>query len=209
MRKYQFLTFQTGVNWRKVNPKLLQRLNRLGADKNVIITVVSGYRTYAEQAVLYQRYLAGGNIAAKPGQSNHEKGLAVDAYVNGTSIGKVYSSRTMSKYGLSNPVSGDYPHTELLGGGSPTSPTGPSQAPGDQNSAVPGPTPTNQPAQQPVLATPPVTPPQIVPPQIGYPGDSVPTDYQKLTPADTWQTLADMPFSSPETQMWARRLKGV
>jgi len=40
--------------------------------------VNSGFRTYAEQAVLYQRYLNGGNLAAPPGQSNHESGRAVD-----------------------------------------------------------------------------------------------------------------------------------
>lgn len=45
-------------------------------------TVNSGLRSLAEQKVLYARYKAGGNIAAKPGQSNHEKtqypGGAVD-----------------------------------------------------------------------------------------------------------------------------------
>jgi hypothetical protein len=34
--------------------------------------ITSGIRTYAEQKVLYERYLNGGNIAAPPGQSNHE-----------------------------------------------------------------------------------------------------------------------------------------
>jgi hypothetical protein len=37
-----------------------------------------GYRSTAEQAVLYQRYLAGGPRASPPGHSLHEKGLAVD-----------------------------------------------------------------------------------------------------------------------------------
>jgi hypothetical protein len=41
-------------------------------------TVNSGFRTFAEQQVLYARYLAGGNLAAPPGQSNHESGRAVD-----------------------------------------------------------------------------------------------------------------------------------
>lgn len=41
-------------------------------------SVTSGFRSRAEQAVLYARYLAGGNIAAKPGSSNHERGLAID-----------------------------------------------------------------------------------------------------------------------------------
>lgn len=40
--------------------------------------VNSGFRTYAEQVVLYNRYLHGGNLAAKPGQSLHESGNAVD-----------------------------------------------------------------------------------------------------------------------------------
>jgi hypothetical protein len=41
-------------------------------------SVTSGFRTFAEQQVLYARYLAGGNLAAKPGTSMHERGLAVD-----------------------------------------------------------------------------------------------------------------------------------
>ncbi len=45
-------------------------------------SVTSGYRSYAEQAVLYARYLAGGPLAAAPGTSEHEStrypGGAVD-----------------------------------------------------------------------------------------------------------------------------------
>ena len=40
--------------------------------------VTSGFRTYDEQARLYQRYLHGGPLAAKPGTSSHEFGQAVD-----------------------------------------------------------------------------------------------------------------------------------
>ena len=40
--------------------------------------VSSGYRTYAEQVVLYNRYKNGGNLAARPGQSLHESGNALD-----------------------------------------------------------------------------------------------------------------------------------
>jgi hypothetical protein len=39
----------------------------------------SSYRTYAQQQELYRAYLSGmGNLAAKPGTSNHGWGLAVD-----------------------------------------------------------------------------------------------------------------------------------
>jgi phage-related protein len=40
--------------------------------------VTSGFRSYAEQARLYARYLAGGPLAARPGTSSHEKGEAID-----------------------------------------------------------------------------------------------------------------------------------
>jgi hypothetical protein len=40
---------------------------------------MSSYRSYAQQQVLWARYQAGtGNLAAKPGASNHGWGLAVD-----------------------------------------------------------------------------------------------------------------------------------
>lgn len=41
-------------------------------------SITSGFRTYAQQAALYQRYLNGGPLAAKPGTSSHERGQAVD-----------------------------------------------------------------------------------------------------------------------------------
>jgi LAS superfamily LD-carboxypeptidase LdcB len=44
--------------------------------------VNSGYRTYAEQAALYQAYRSGtGNLAAAPGHSTHGLGLSADIQV--------------------------------------------------------------------------------------------------------------------------------
>ncbi len=43
------------------------------------VTISSGYRTHEEQQTLYNNYIAGkGNLAAKPGSSRHEHGMAVD-----------------------------------------------------------------------------------------------------------------------------------
>lgn len=39
---------------------------------------MSSYRTIEQQRLLFARYLAGGNLAAVPGSSNHGWGLAVD-----------------------------------------------------------------------------------------------------------------------------------
>ncbi|WNG54487.1 D-alanyl-D-alanine carboxypeptidase [Archangium gephyra] len=44
--------------------------------------VTSGYRTRREQRLLYERYRKGlGPKAARPGRSNHQRGLAVDVVV--------------------------------------------------------------------------------------------------------------------------------
>ncbi len=46
---------------------------------NPQLRLVSGYRSNQEQAVLYDRYQRGqGPLAAKPGQSKHNQGLAID-----------------------------------------------------------------------------------------------------------------------------------
>lgn len=43
------------------------------------LTLSSGFRTMEEQERLYAAYLAGtGNLAAKPGYSNHQNGTAID-----------------------------------------------------------------------------------------------------------------------------------
>lgn len=44
----------------------------------ITLRVNSAFRSMAEQTRLYALYLAGGNLAAKPGYSNHQSGIAVD-----------------------------------------------------------------------------------------------------------------------------------
>jgi D-alanyl-D-alanine carboxypeptidase len=49
------------------------------AADGVHLRITSGYRSYAQQVRLYKLYKAGkGNLAARPGTSNHEKGNAID-----------------------------------------------------------------------------------------------------------------------------------
>lgn len=129
-KRYAYLSFSSGVNWKRVNKKLLSNLNRLGASLGQVITVTSGYRDYAKQKALYQRYVNSGYdrryIAAKPGRSMHERGLAVDAYVGGTALSEAVSARRLSHFGLSAPVPGDANHIQLSGsaGGGSSGPPG-------------------------------------------------------------------------------------
>ena len=65
----------------------------------------SGFRTWAEQVRLYALYLAGrGNLAAKPGFSNHQSGLAVDIQVDNSFTSPVYRwlEANAARYGFVN-----------------------------------------------------------------------------------------------------------
>ena len=76
----------------------------------ISLGVVSGFRTMAQQRSLYAAYRAGrGNLAARPGYSNHQGGTAADLTVPGG-----YGSRTYRwlqaharAYGFVNDVRGE------------------------------------------------------------------------------------------------------
>lgn len=61
--------------------------NRMKADAaraGINLSVVSGFRTMDQQRYLYNLYLQGrGNLAARPGYSNHQGGLSADISVPG------------------------------------------------------------------------------------------------------------------------------
>ena len=86
------------------------------ASAGVRISVVSGFRTMDQQRSLYNLYLAGrGNLAARPGYSNHQSGLALD--LNTSSAG-VYNwmSRNASRYGFRRTVPSEAWHWERPAG---------------------------------------------------------------------------------------------
>jgi lysozyme family protein/peptidoglycan hydrolase-like protein with peptidoglycan-binding domain len=51
------------------------------ANQGIIIKVTSGTRSFAEQDELFKKHLAGGPLAAPPGKSNHNFGLAFDVTI--------------------------------------------------------------------------------------------------------------------------------
>lgn len=79
------------------------------------ISATSGYRDTAKQAESYQEYLEGKNPypVAKPGSSNHERGLAID--VDGD---LACAHANAARFGLHFPFGNDPIHMELAGQGS-------------------------------------------------------------------------------------------
>lgn len=97
-----------------VAPQLVARLDALALAIDRDIEVVSGWRRHAEQVDLYQRFLAGtGNLAAVPGTSRHESGLAADVYVGGVALANVEgASAAAAALGMHFPVPGEPWHLE-------------------------------------------------------------------------------------------------
>jgi peptidoglycan hydrolase-like protein with peptidoglycan-binding domain len=61
------------------------RMHAAARRAGINITVNSGFRSMEQQRALYQAYQNGtGNLAARPGYSNHQGGIAVDMNVGGT-----------------------------------------------------------------------------------------------------------------------------
>ena len=96
----------------KGDANLLQALQRADADMRAQglrgLQITSDFRTREQQEAAYNRYLSGkGGIAAKPGRSRHERGLAVDI------ANWQEAQRFLRKYGLSNPIPKDEVHFQF------------------------------------------------------------------------------------------------
>lgn len=118
------------VRWDGVDTQFRRRFDAacaaIRAELGVTVGVVSAFRTRAEQQVLYDRWLRrepGANPAAKPGTSNHERGLAIDITPN--SSGPMRD--IFARWGLRFPVPGEPWHVEPVtarGGQYPATPGG-------------------------------------------------------------------------------------
>ena len=99
-----------------LNEELLYKLAQVGEKVGHKVHITSGFRTYAEQERLYKKYKSGrGNLAAKPGTSRHESGLAADCSIGGKNIGKYKGAvAAMKEVGLCLPVKGEAWHVELV-----------------------------------------------------------------------------------------------
>ncbi len=93
-----------------IDAELLRRFDLFNRSVGGALRVVSGYRSSAKQAALYAAYLNGtGNLAARPGSSNHEKSPA-----RAIDYGPASWARTAGAYrfGLAAPVRSEPWHLE-------------------------------------------------------------------------------------------------
>lgn len=71
-----------GESLRPDAAKAYERMSAAARAEGIWLWVSSGYRSRREQRALYERYRKGlGPRAARPGRSNHQRGIAVDVSV--------------------------------------------------------------------------------------------------------------------------------
>jgi LAS superfamily LD-carboxypeptidase LdcB len=83
------------------------------------LRIRSGFRSYEKQKRLYKKYRRGqGNLAARPGYSNHESGRALDIYITDYRVLE-WLNKHAAEYGFHRTVPGEAWHWEYLGGYEP------------------------------------------------------------------------------------------
>ena len=96
------------------------KMQKAAHEAGVYLAITSGFRTMAEQKYLYNCYLTGscnnGNLAAKPGYSNHQSGIALDLTTSG------WLAKNAGKYGFVRTVPSEDWHYEYTGGKDPGGP---------------------------------------------------------------------------------------
>ncbi|WP_224249853.1 M15 family metallopeptidase [Hyalangium gracile] len=91
------------------------RMEAAAAAAGITLKVNSGFRSHEEQEVLYRKYLGGtGALAAKPGYSNHQGGIAVDIQTGGESTPTyAWLAREAWRYGFKRTVPSEPWHWEF------------------------------------------------------------------------------------------------
>ncbi|MBL8715371.1 MAG: M15 family metallopeptidase [Myxococcales bacterium] len=94
------------------------RMQKAAAAAGVHIRVVSGFRTMSQQKYLYNCYVTkscnGGNLAAKPGYSNHQSGHALDLNTSSAGVGSWLAAHA-DEYGFKRTVPSEPWHWEYWG----------------------------------------------------------------------------------------------
>ena len=122
------------------------RMQAAANDAGVRLSITSGFRTQDEQKHLYYCYTSGscnsGNIAARPGYSNHQSGLALDLSPS------AWLAKNASKFGFVRTVAKEAWHYEYHGkdpGGPCTRGTSSAASPGSDTPSADDPS-TDAPA---------------------------------------------------------------
>jgi hypothetical protein len=116
--------------------KAYRAMEKAAQKSGVRLALRSGFRTHDKQKKLYRQYRRGvGNLAARPGYSQHENGRAVDLVITEEKTYRWLIAHA-SDFGFHRTVRGEPWHWEYLGGNELTSierPVAPRAGAGDDH----------------------------------------------------------------------------
>ncbi|WPB77391.1 peptidoglycan-binding protein [Archangium violaceum] len=113
-RQIKLSSIPNGKEMRSDAAAAFNRMHAAAKAAGINLHVNSGFRSMEEQRILYQKYLNGtGNLAAKPGYSNHQGGIAVDINVGGTGTSTYkWLANNASRFGFARTVPSEPWHWE-------------------------------------------------------------------------------------------------
>jgi D-alanyl-D-alanine carboxypeptidase len=112
----RFVPIPGGESLRRDAAKAFQRMHLAARRDSIGLRAISGYRSAREQRLLYRLYRKGlGPKAARPGRSNHQRGIAVDLIV-GHELSPIYRwlETNACRHGFRRTVASEPWHWEYL-----------------------------------------------------------------------------------------------
>ncbi len=104
-----------GVELEAATARAFRAMAKAARTAGVHLGIRSGFRSHEKQQELYERYRAGwGNLAARPGYSNHQSGRAVDIFIDDHRI-YAWLERHARAFGFKRTVRREAWHWEYIG----------------------------------------------------------------------------------------------
>jgi LAS superfamily LD-carboxypeptidase LdcB len=105
-----------GVELEARTARAFRTMATAAAKRGLQLVIRSGFRSHEKQKELYRDYRRGwGNLAARPGYSNHQSGRAVDIYIDNYAI-YAWLKQNAARFGFKRTVRREAWHWEYVGG---------------------------------------------------------------------------------------------
>lgn len=103
-----------GVELEAKTARAFREMARAARKQGVTLAIRSGFRSHEAQKQLYARFRRGwGNLAARPGYSNHQSGKAVDIYIDDYRVYQ-WLRKHAAKFGFKKTVRREAWHWEYV-----------------------------------------------------------------------------------------------
>ncbi len=106
----------SGVELEATTARAFRAMAAAARKKGLELGIRSGFRSHDEQKQLYRDYRRGwGHLAARPGYSNHQSGLAVDIFIDDYRVYE-WLKQHAGEFGFRRTVRREAWHWEYVGG---------------------------------------------------------------------------------------------